>query len=195
MLPTSRKKLQNPGPARLTLLFKSWIHPKLNWQKEGCFLKIGFFLISIIVFTSGKTSCKILFGLGEIVFFSIIVFFLLVETIIEIMQKSIFSFLGQWKTVFSIYQIFQAAETNFLSSRNSIVLFRALLKILKFGVATFLRETLSLLVKTDFFCQQKLFLMVEKDFLSCGNRSLLFIYLFFLLQAENFTEIKGNKFI
>ena len=32
------------------------------------------------------------------------------------------------------------------------------------------------------------------DFLSCGNRSLLFIS-FFFLQAENFTEISGNKFI
>ena len=50
---------------------------------------------------------------------------------------------------------FQLMETNFLSSRNSIVLFRALLKILKnSGVATFLRETLFLLVETDFLASR-----------------------------------------
>ena len=34
--------------------------------------------------------------------------------------------------------------------------------------------------------------MVEMDFLSCGNRFLLFNL--FFLQVETFTEISGNKF-
>ena len=38
--------------------------------EEGCFQKLGFFIISIIVFTSRNKSCKILFCLGEIVIFS-----------------------------------------------------------------------------------------------------------------------------
>ena len=51
---------------------------------------------------------------------------------------------------------FRLVETNFLSSRNSIVLFRALLKVL--GVATFLRETY-------YFCSWKLiFWLVKVNF-------------------------------
>ena len=44
----------------------------------------------MIVSTSENKNCKILVCLGEIVFFSIIIFFLLVVTIIEIMRKPIF---------------------------------------------------------------------------------------------------------
>ena len=92
-------------------------------------------------------------------------------TINEIIQKPIFSektslllvetvFLASKKPFF-IYQIFQAVktvspkgnvfltnfsfwlvETNFLSSRNSSVLFRALLKILKFGGSKLFKRNL-----------------------------------------------------
>ena len=48
---------------------------------------------------------------------------------------------------------FRLVETNFLSSRNSIVLFRDLLKILKFRSSNFFmknRRRRTLLVETDF---------------------------------------------
>ena len=54
--------------------------------------------------------------LSSLTFFSIIVFFLLVVGS-QFLQE-IFS--GQWKTVFSIYQIFQAAET--VSSKGNVFL-------------------------------------------------------------------------
>ena len=44
-----------------------------------------------MISTSGNKSCKILLCLGEIVFFSIIVSFLLVVTITEIVRKPIFT--------------------------------------------------------------------------------------------------------
>ena len=49
---------------------------------------------------------------------------------------------------------FRLVETNFLSSRNSIVLFRALLENLKFEGSSFLGETLFLLVETDFLASR-----------------------------------------
>ena len=70
---------------------KNWIPPNFHWEKEGYFSKNGFFLISIIVFTSRNKSCKILFWLREIVFLSFIVFLLLMVTFVEIMQKPIFT--------------------------------------------------------------------------------------------------------
>ena len=105
-----------------------------------------------MVSTSWNKRCKILFCLGEIEFFSIMVFFLPLLKLCgsQFLQKNFITpsrncFSGQWKTAFSIYQIFQAVnsfspgkrfynefrlvKTNFLSSRNNIVLFRALLKI------------------------------------------------------------------
>ena len=45
---------------------------------------------------------------------------------------------------------FWLVETNFLCSRNSIVLLELCRRFYKAGVATFLRETLILLVKTNF---------------------------------------------
>ena len=67
-------------------------------------------------------------------------------------------------------------ETNFLSSRNSIVSFRALLKFLKFGRIN-LRKTLFLLVETDFLATRSQFfpffrysfLLVKGIFFSRGN--------------------------
>ena len=68
------------------IFLKNCVPPNFNngfhQQKEAYFLKIGFFLISIMVFTSRNKSCKILFCLGEIV--------LLIEAIIEIMWRPIF---------------------------------------------------------------------------------------------------------
>ena len=94
MLSTSRKKALESVPRQnnvITLLFKNWRPRNFHWQEECYFKEIWFFLVSIIVSTSENKSCKILFCLGEIVFFSIIVFFLLVVTIIEIMWKPIFT--------------------------------------------------------------------------------------------------------
>ena len=109
---------------------------------------------------------------------------------------------------------------NFLSSRNSIVLLRILLKILKFGFSNlFIRNVISTCGNL-FFGQQKLifsifkilvllkgifclaktyfstnfsFRLVETDFLPCGNRFLLFNH--FFLQGKTFTENSGIKFI
>ena len=103
-------------------------------------------------------------------------------------------FSGQRKTVFFIYQIFQAvktvsskenvfltnssfrlAETNFLSSRNSIVLFRVLLKILKFGGSNLFKRNLISARENLFFSQQKLIfynfqiLLLVKAILSSGK--------------------------
>ena len=52
-----------------------------------------------------------------------------------------------------------AGENGFLSSGNSIPLFRALLKFLKFGVT--LRGTLFLLVETDFLVNMQICCRVE----------------------------------
>ena len=111
-------------------------------------------------------------------------------------------------------------ETNFLSSRNSIVSFRALLKFLKFGRIN-LRKTLFLLVETDFLATRSQFfpffrysfLLVKGIFffsrkhiferifhsvwwrrIFCIVEAVFFYLLFFFLQLENFTEISGNKF-
>ena len=165
---------------------------------------------------------------------------------IEIMWKPIFKENLHWSQqklffwlVSSVYQIslavktislkgniflmnssFRLVEMIFLSSRNSIVLFRALLKILKFGGSKLFKRNFISASRNWIFDQQKLlfsvfhmlllvkcifclvetysltkfsFCTVETDFLSCGNCFLLFIY--FFLQVETFTEISGNKFI
>ena len=44
--------------------------------------------------------------------------------------------------IFLTNSSFRLVETNFLSSRNSIVLFRALLKILKFGGSNLFKRNL-----------------------------------------------------
>ena len=76
---------------------------------------------------------------------------------------------------------FLIIRTNYLSSRNSIVLFRALLKILKFDGS-------SLFKRKPYFCSWKLiFWLVGSCF--------VFENLIFFLQVETFTEISGNKFI
>ena len=69
-----------------------------------------------------------------------------------------------------------AGENGFLSSGNSIPLFRALLKFLKFGVT--LRRTLFLLVETDFLVNMQICCRVETVFfysvlLSCKWKLLL----------------------
>ena len=116
----------------------------------------------------------------------LILIFLLVETIIEIMRKLIFTekshcsqqklFLWLMDTALAIYQIFQEMkivspsnrnvfltnssfrqeETNFLSSTNSIVLFRALLKILKFGSSSLFKKNLISACRNCVFAQWKL---------------------------------------
>ena len=115
---------------------------------------------------------------------------------------------------------FLLVETNFLSCRNSIVLFRALLKILKFGGSNLFKRNLISARGSCFFGQQKLnfsifqiLLLVkvifvqqkrvfERIFHSAWWRRILclletgFSYLiFFFLQEETFIEISGNKFI
>ena len=65
------------------------------------------------------------------------------------------------KAIIETNSSFWLVETNFLSSRNSIVLFsRASLKNLKFGRTTppFLRETFILLVETQFLASGSHFL-------------------------------------
>ena len=90
MRPTSRKKALESVPSQNNFL-KIGFLLILTDRKNVIFKKNGFILISIIVSTSGNQSCKILFCLAEIVFFSIAVFFLLVATIIEIIRKPIFT--------------------------------------------------------------------------------------------------------
>ena len=145
-----------------------------------------------------------LFCLDEIVF-SIIVFFLLVVTIIEIIRKPIFTeklHCSQQKLFFwlvknrffFIYQIFQRVktvsprgnvflmnfsfrlvETDSMSSRNSIIFFRALLKILKFGGSNLFKRKLISARGNLFFSQQKLIfykfpiLLLVKGILSSGK--------------------------
>ena len=114
---------------------------------------------------------------------------------------------------------FRLVETNFLSTRNSIVLFRALLKVL--GIATFLRETyyfcswklIFWLVKVNFFhflgtpASERYFLsggnvflhkfffrIVETDFLSWGNRFLLFNLFFFYKWKHSLKLVETNLF-
>ena len=101
----------------------------------------------------------------------------------QFLQKNVITpsrncFSGESETVFSIYQTFQAVKivspkrngffltnslfrlvkTNFLSSRN-IVLFRALLKILKFGGSNFFKRNL-------IFARGKCFLASWSSFFS-----------------------------
>ena len=116
------------------------------------------------------------------------------------------SFSQPRETFFSTNFSFRLVETNFLSCRNSIVSFRALWKILKFGGSNlFKRNIISArgnwffwLVKVNFLSSRNVFLtnfsfrMVETDFWSCGNYFLLFN--FFFLQVETFTEI-GKDFV
>ena len=90
MRPTNRKKALESVPSQNNFL-KIGFPLILTDRKNVIFKKNGFILISIIVSTSGNESCKILFCLAEIAFFSIIVFFLLVATIIEIIRKPIFT--------------------------------------------------------------------------------------------------------
>ena len=114
-------------------------------------------------------------------------------------------------------------ETNFLSSRNSIVSFRALLKFLKFGRIN-LRKTLFLLVETDFlatrsqffpffrysfllvkgffFSRGNIFLneffsfrMVETDFLYCRSCFLLFTLFFFYKWKTSLKLVEINLIV
>ena len=124
----------------------------------------------MIVSSSGNKSCKILFCLGEIVFFSIIVVFSLAVTIYRnyaeanvqknfialrscfvAREKPFFPFIRNSRqlkqfllreTFFLTNSSFGLVETNFLSGRNSIVLFRALLKILKLESSSLFRRNL-----------------------------------------------------
>ena len=82
-------------------------------------------------------------------------------------------------------------ETNFLSSRNSIVSFRALLKFLKFGRIN-LRKTLFLLVETDFLATRSQFfpffrysfLLVKGFFFSRGNIFLNEFFSFRMVETD-----------
>ena len=114
----------------------------------------------------------------------------------QFLQKNVITpsrncFSGESETVFSIYQTFQAVKivspkrngfffrlvkTNFLSSRNIIVLFRALLKILKFGGSNFFKRNLIsargkcfLASRSSFFFHFQILMLVKGIFLSNGN--------------------------
>ena len=96
------------------------------------------------------------------------------------------------ETCFSTNFSFQLVATDFLSSGNSILLFSALMKFLKFP---FLKRNLIpdfLISWTSVFAVESYFLpsghvfltnfsfrMVETNFLSCGNPFLSFIFFFY----------------
>ena len=127
-------------------------------------------------------------------------------------------FSGYWKSVFFIYQIFQAVktafhkgnifltnssflimETNYLPSRNSIVLFRALLKFLKFeGSSIFKRKPYFCSWKLIFWLVETIFLhflntpTIETYFLSSGN---VFLNIFFMLMMETDFLSCGSCFV
>ena len=70
MVSTNRKKALIPFSLTGKRIFlKNCISPNFYFQKEGHFLKIWFFLISIMVSTNTNKSFKILLCLGEIAFF------------------------------------------------------------------------------------------------------------------------------
>ena len=165
---TNRKKApKSVSLRRKRLLFKNLISRTFHKQEECQFLKIGIFLISVMVSTSRNKSFKILFCLAKISFFYSEFFASLVETIIEAMWDPIFLkklHYSQQKLVFkAVKTVFPprgniffneffilASGNGFLSSGNSIPLFRALLKIQKFG-------TLFLLVETNFLASGSYF--------------------------------------
>ena len=165
---TNRKKApKSVSLRRKRLLFKNLISRTFHKQEECYFLKIGIFLISVMVSTSRSKSFKILFCLAKISFFYSEFFASLVETIIEAMWDPIFLkklHYSQQKLVFkAVKTVFPprgniffneffilASGNGFLSSGNSIPLFRALLKIQKFG-------TLFLLVETNFLASGSYF--------------------------------------
>ena len=63
-----KKTLKSVAISRNKITFKNW-NLRIFHKQEGYFLKIAFFLISVMVSTSKNESCKILFCLGEIVLF------------------------------------------------------------------------------------------------------------------------------
>ena len=128
-----------------------------------------------MVSTNRNKNCKILSCLGEIVFFYSEFFAsgnhggqFLKKKLLCSQQKLFFwlvknsffclsdipdcenSFSVKWKRFFNKFFV-RLVETNFLSSGKSIFLFRALLKLLKFGGWQFL------LVKTDFLTSRTYF--------------------------------------
>ena len=93
---------------------------------------------------------------------------------------------------------FRLVETNYVPSRNSIVLFRALLKIFKFGGSSlFLRKTCFLLVETDFLLIEVTFFhfrdtpATERYFLSSRN---IFLNRFFILYGGDGFSVLWKPF-
>ena len=121
-----------------------------------CLGEKGFFSINSILFASGNHY----WNYAEANFYRQTSLFL-VETAFLASEKPFFPFIRysrQWKqflpqmeTLFLTNSSFQLVETNFLSSRNSIVIFRALLKILNFGGSNLFKRNLTSAVGSWFF--------------------------------------------
>ena len=93
------------------------------WASEIVFFKEPFILASGNGFSINYKLCAFIRS-----------FFLLVDTILQIRCKPIlFHFFYSWQRK----QFSRLVETDFLSSGKSIFLFRALLKLLKFGADNF----------------------------------------------------------
>ena len=97
----------------------------------------------------------------------------------------------------------QLAETNFLSSKNSIISFRALLKILKFGGINVFKTNVISAHRTGFFWLVEVNFFHFSDiparkryFLPIGNVILNnFFFIPYGGGRFSFTDISGNKFI
>ena len=117
------------------------------------------------------------------------------------------SFSVNWKRIFNEFFIPASDKTNFLSGGKSIFLFRALLKLLKFGGVNFcLWKLIFWLAELIFpICQMLLlvkaiFRFLNKSSNPYGAGAFSFLWKpfsfikYFFLQVETITEISGNPF-
>ena len=158
---------------------------RTSFAQQEYFLKIGFRLISIMVFTSRNKNCKILFCLGEIVFIFCQWKPLLKLCGSQFLKKNLIApsrnyFCGCRETVSSICEIFLAVKTVFseffiLPCENRFSVYWKQNSFIQSFVEVFgsreqqlfLRGSLFLLVKTDFLASESCFFFHFLDTPAC----------------------------
>ena len=180
------------------MLHSSWWEPIFCLVEAVCFCSEHFFC-----------CCKIWLKLGGINFNRKIFSGYLKPFFIFCQKKQFFRIVG---TNFSTNASFRLVKTYFVSSGNSMLLFRAFFLLLETIIEIrgnqFQQKNIFLLVETifNFFCQKKQFFrivgtcfstnpsfqLLDKDFLFIGN---CLLYLSFFLLAKTVTDMNGNHFL